>query len=35
MEWIEKELSNKEEISGMKLTSWAAKLQLSPRTVEE
>lgn len=33
-EWIEKEPSNKEESSGMKLTSWAAKLHISPRTVE-
>lgn len=33
-EWIE-EPSNKEESSGMKLTNWAAKLHISPRTVKE
>jgi len=34
-EWIEEEPSNTEELSGMKLTSWAAKLHISPRTVKE
>lgn len=33
-EWIEKEPSNKEELSGMKLTNCAAKLHIGPRTVK-
>lgn len=34
-EWTEKKPSNKEESPGIKLTNWAAKLHISPRTVNK